>query len=300
MERGSDRRQPPEVLHLRVEAVLGTGRWTSVDRGYTAAEGWVVTLADGDSAFVKGAVDDLTATWLRAEARVYASIALPCMPRVLHTLDGDRPALVLENLSAGTWPPPWPPTGVERVRSLLRDLAGVQTPAWLPRLVDLRDDLLGWERIAAEPGPFLSLGLCTADWLRTALPQLTAAARTADLTGDALVHADVRSDNLCLLPERTVLVDWNHACHGNPTFDLAAWLPSLRAEGGPPPEEHLPDAATWAALVAGYLAARAGLPAPAGTRFRVVQRTQLHAALPWAVRALDLPALDGPVATEHA
>ena len=42
--------------------------------GYTPAERWVVELADGRSAFVKVAVNELTAEWLRKEIRVYADV----------------------------------------------------------------------------------------------------------------------------------------------------------------------------------------------------------------------------------
>jgi hypothetical protein len=78
-------------------------------------------------------------------------------------------------------------------------------------------------------------------------------------------------------------------------IDLAFWLPSLHAEGGPPPEASLPDAPEWAAMVSGFFAARAGLPLiPSAPQVREVQLFQLRTALPWAVRALGLPPLDGP------
>ena len=77
--------------------------------------------------------------------------------------------------------------------------------------------------------------------------------------------------------------------------DIACWLPSLHAEGGPPPEEVLPDAGPLSAVISGYFAERAGKPvAPTAPRVHVVQKQQLRTALPWAVRELELPALDGP------
>jgi hypothetical protein len=36
----------------------------------------------------------------------------------------------------------------------------------------------------------------------------------------------VRSDNLCFVDGRTVLVDWNLACTGDGCFDVAFWLPA--------------------------------------------------------------------------
>ncbi len=45
------------------------------------------------------------------------------------------------------------------------------------------------------------------------------------------------------------------------------------------------------AALAGFFAARAGLAPPAtAPRVRIVQREQLTVALPWACRALGLPA----------
>ncbi len=47
----------------------------------------------------------------------------------------------------------------------------------------------------------------------------------------------------------------------------------------------LPDGACFAALISGYLAARAGLPIiPDAPLVRKVQLEQLASALPWAVR----------------
>ena len=94
-----------------------------------------------------------------------------------------------------------------------------------------------------------------------------------------------------------LVIDWNFTCRGNGLLDLAFWLPSLHAEGGPEPERALPDAPGWAALIAEFFACRAGLPTiPTAPRVREVQLAQLRTALPWAVRALGLPPLDGPAA----
>jgi aminoglycoside phosphotransferase (APT) family kinase protein len=109
-----------------------------------------------------------------------------------------------------------------------------------------------------------------------------------------VLHFDVRSDNLCLIEDRALFVDWNHACIGNPVLDTASWLPSLEAEGGPAPEEVLapdtPGLAEIAALLAGYFCARAGLPEiPQAPHVRRLQREQAGTALPWAARMLGLP-----------
>ncbi|MGZ4110672.1 MAG: aminoglycoside phosphotransferase family protein, partial [Actinomycetota bacterium] len=162
----------------------------------------------------------------------------------------------------------------------------------LPRAGDdhlgLRD---GWREVAADPAPFLALGLCSPVWLERHLEVLNEAARSAPLDGRALLHLDVRSDNVCLRDGSAVLVDWNWATVGNPELDLFAWLPSLHAEGGPPPEEVTTGGGELAAALAGFFCAHAALPSiPTAPRVRPVQLAQARVALPWAARALGLPA----------
>ncbi len=272
--------------------------------GYTPARRLLIRFADGSRAFAKVAVSDLTSQWLRDEGRNYGLLGpRPFLTRLLAFDHGDetrRPLLVLDDLSAARWPPPWSPGDVDRVLATLSQVAscGAELPAGasLPRLADQRAMLASWGRVATDPAPFLSLGLCTHDWLDKALPDLLRAEANAPLDGDDLLHNDVRSDNLCFVSsdtgggERAVLVDWNMAGRGNRKFDIATFLPILHAEGGLAPETVLPDAPEFAALLAGYWAARAGLPPPPlAPRVRDVQRTQLVSALPWAARALGLP-----------
>jgi hypothetical protein len=281
-------------LALDVEAVT----WTSLaHRGYTHNGRWVASLADGRSAFVKAAVDAQTARWLRAEHYIYsypayATLDQPFLPQLLGWVDdGELPLLVLEDLQHADWPPPWTPAHIDAVRTLLHRLAETPPPPGLPQLEQVRASMEGWRRVAAEPEPLLRLGLCSPAWLDRSLPTLQAAADAAPLAGNALVHRDLRSDNLCIREGRALLVDWNLAVAGNPLFDLAAWSPSLHTEGGPEPGD-LGERGTGeiVALLAGYWAARAGLPViPHAPRVRAVQQAQLKVALPWAARLLGLP-----------
>jgi Phosphotransferase enzyme family len=282
-------------LSDRTAAVLGRQpvRVTPVAGGYTQAERVVAELPGGGRAFVKIAVDELTAGWLRAEHAVYSSVQGSFIPELLGwDDDGERPALALEDLSGEHWPPPWPEGSVASVLRALDELHATPPPPGLPRLVDLERIVAhGWTVVAADPAPFLSLGLCRAEWLEAALPRLCEAEEQAPFDGDAFLHLDVRSDNTCLRDGKALLVDWNQACLGNPDVDVAVWLPSLRAEGGPQPWQVLPDAGAFAAWLAGFFAARAGLPPPptADPSVRALQRAQLEVALAWTVRELDLP-----------
>ncbi len=278
-------------------AALGSGstpvRWEQiVSGGYGSnTRHWRVELDDRSTAFVKDANDEDSASWLRDELRVYRSMEAPFLAGFLGWHDDTRTLLVLEDLSAAHWPPPWRQGEVDAVLAGLDEVALTRAPSELPRLEDLRDRLNGWRMVAEDPQPLLSTGLVTRDWLDARLPTLLEAGERCDLSGDALVHLDVRSDNLCFREGRVVFVDWNLACVGNPLADVVAWLPSLRLEGGPEPWELLPDSNGLAALIAGYFASRAGLPTPAtAPRVRPFQRAQAEVALPWAARELGLPA----------
>ncbi len=267
----------------------------TIQRGYTPAVRLRARLQDGNTVFIKCATTGLTAEWLREEYKVYTRLEEPFMCRLIAWEDqGEYPFLVLEDLSDADWPPPWTPHKIGLVRDMLARVATFTLPGLLP----LEEDsslINGWQEVADNPEAFLGLGITSPDWLERALPILLAVDGKQTLHGEALTHTDVRSDNLCFAGDRVVLVDWNWVRRGHPSTDLAFWLPSLEREGGPAPETILPEGASFAALISGYLAARAGLPIiPDAPLVRKVQFEQLSSALPWAVRALGLPRLDGP------
>jgi len=267
--------------------------WDAVTTaGYTPARRWIVTLEDGITAFVKVASDEQTASWLRDEHVAYSVLrGAQFLPSYLGWYDdGEAPVLALEDLPDATWPPPWTAAAIDAVRRTLDAVHETEPFEGLPRA---DDDHLGlreaWREVAADPGRFLALGLCSVAWFERHLEALDAAAREAPLAGGALLHFDVRSDNVCLDGETARLVDWNWTSVGNPDLDLLAWLPSLHAEGGPAPDEIVDGNGEIAAALAGFFASRAARP-PIATApgVRAVQLAQARTSLPWAARALDL------------
>lgn len=261
--------------------------------GYTPAERWVCELADGRSVFVKAAVNDLTAVWLRKEYRMYSELGMAAfMAELLGWADPDGlPILVLEDLSGCAWPPPWSEGRIGAALAAFEQVAATAPPRWLAPSSEAAWIADGWARVAADPEPLLGTRAVSSAWLEDALPALLAVSGPQMIAGDQLCHFDVRSDNMCFRADGSVvLVDWNLAEVGNARLDLAFWLPSLALEGGPPPEEILPDAPGEAAVVAGFFASRCGLPhIPDAPGVRDFQRRQLSQALPWACRALGLP-----------
>lgn len=290
--------RPPAADVERIERALGwrptSFRSATPQRGTSdTAARWIVGNrgrpgSPSRSAFVKIGATALTAEWTRNEYRNYLALDGPFLPRLLgFDDDRERPALAIEDLSGATWPPPWTAERVAAVLEALGEIHVTPPPRHLAHWSPV--GTAHWQEVAAEPAPFLRLGLCSAEWLDQALPVLTAAAAVAPLTGDALIHMDIRSDNVCFRDGRALVIDWPHARLANADVDVAFWLPHLHAEGGPTPEAILPDGAELAAWVAGFFCAHAGgPPLPEAPHVRPLQRMQARTALAWAARALEL------------
>jgi hypothetical protein len=261
-------------------------------RGYTPARRMIVELADGTTVFAKQGVNEYTAGELRREHANYLRLSGSFMPRLRGWDDdgGVAPILVLDDLSGAHWPPPWRPDQVRQVLDTITAIGEQSVPDDMP-VLDETWVRGGWQAVADDPEPFLSLGLCTRAGLDRILPTMLEASEAARLDGNAVLHLDVRSDNLCFAGDRTVLVDWNHACLANPEIDRAFFLPSMHAEGGPRPDDVADIDIPMVAVVAGFFACRAGLPpVPDAPGVRPIQRKQLEVALPWAIRSLSLGA----------
>lgn len=257
--------------------------------GYTQAQRWIVQTAD-DPVFVKASIDEESASWLRAEWLIYSQVQGPFLPELRGWIDAQHPVLLLQDLSQQHWPPPWSDGDVEKVLHGLEQIAAWPVPAGIPSLESDRDSLMGWSNIGKDPTQFLSLGQCSRRWLEAALTTLIEAETAVDLSGNALLHLDVRGDNVCITNERAVFVDWNWAMYGAEDVDLAFWAPSLYLEGGPEPVQLMGKRPKLASLVSGYFANMAGMPPPNAQlrRVRALQLASFKAAFPWACESLGL------------
>jgi hypothetical protein len=264
--------------------------------GYTAGWRGVVTLDDGQSVFVKTAAG-LDGGPIRREAKVLASLQeqghVGIGPRLLDFVDGDGPTLVLEDLSAAYWPPPYP-ADTDPLFATLSRLGQIEGGADLEGLEAWAEGQASrWALVAENPTAFLKLGVCEPDWLDRNVASLIDAERRIDLRGGSLVHNDVHSGNVCFVGDRALLLDWATAARGNPDLDVAFAVVSVLAEGGQLPKRQLlADEAAWAARLAGHNAVEASSPLPEwaspGSSLRQDQLTDLRVALPWAARVIGL------------
>lgn len=280
---------PTDDLLGRLAALLGgVHAFRAVSGGFSAAGLWVVETPNG-SVFVKAGMDEDTARWLRDEARIYRGVAGPFMPRLVCFDDGDRPLLVVEDLSHHRRPPPWTALDVDAVLASLEALWATPAPIGVPAADDGLFSL--WDAIATDPAPVIASGQLTPQWLDAWVPAMRHAAAQASL-GSALIHQDIRSDNLAIGQDGVArFFDWNWAAVGNAQLDLAAWLPSLAMEGGPRPWDLMVDGAPYAAVLAGYFiwAAAQPLVPNVAQHIRSFQRAQGEVALGWACRELGIP-----------
>ena len=273
--------------------------------GYTRATTGLVTLVDGRTVFLKSVdsgcpPDDPLLEDLGHERDVLLvaagdPTAASHVPRVLASGDDPVPLLLLEDLSAAAWPPPYP-VDLGSLVAALDALAAVAPPASLTALADEAGAGGSWHRIAADPGAFLALGIVDAGWLERALPALVEAEARVRLAGDRLVHGDLWYANLCFAPRGPVIVDWGSAMRGSATLDRATVAMDLVLTGRDPAPLEVPDLPAWLAFLGGHLAREATEPLPPtvadGSSLRADQLADAAGLVDELVDLLDLPARD--------
>lgn len=315
-------RSVPIEVRRAVEAALGSEvrRGARVWGGYGPSPTYRLRLADGRGAFFKAVNPESNEFMHRAhtrEERVYRELGdliapwAPAFYGAIHCAGWD--VMLLEDLGPKS-APPWTPGLAKRVAQALADFhaatRGATLPDWLPQPEPLLTPMAAlWGRGMATESLRGVVDMAgdqrdaARDWLETALPTLWQASRRLPGVEPplALLHLDVRSDNLRWARGGLALVDWPHVAIGPPELDAAAFAQSVTVEGGPAAEqvmawygergplrgEALDAAVSWLAAFFAYHAWRPdieGLP-----RLRLFQRQQLRVCLAWAARRLELP-----------
>lgn len=315
-------RQVPAAVRERTEAAL-SGRVTRASRawgGYSPTPTFRLLLADGRRAFFKAASPESTPFARTAhgrEERVYEELRDRIggwSPRRIASLEvDDWRVLLLEDVGPKT-APPWTPGLARRVAQGLgrfhASTAGHRLPEWIPRpdthpALGIRPAAWSFapDDVARLAGLAIHRELDAEAWLDAHLATLRDAAATIGDAGFrwALLHVDVRSDNLRWANGRLYLFDWPHVGVGPPEFDAAAFAQTVPIEGGPNEDQVMAwYAETWpvdpaaldasVASIAGYFANHAWAPElPDLPRVRTFQRQQLAVTLRWAARRLGLP-----------
>jgi aminoglycoside phosphotransferase (APT) family kinase protein len=295
--------QVPSALRRAAERQLGGAVTEAVTQpgGFSPGAAVRLRLDTGRRAFAKAVGPELNPDSpgiYRAEARIAA--ALPARvpaPRLLGTAEADGWVLLLfEDIDGARPAQPWRQPELARVLAALTDLASSLTPSPLdaPAIADTQS-FAGWRELLAGAargaGDLTGLGR----WARDHLADLAEleAGWPAAAHGTALVHADLRADNILLTGDRVVFVDWPWACIAAPWIDLLFLAPSVALQGGPLPEELFtghpvardadPAAVTTVlAALAGYFAAQSRLPDPPGIpAVRAFQADQGAVAADW-------------------
>ena len=208
--------QLPDHVRSRVESSLGSEVVEAVMQtgGYSQGAKARIRTRKGRRAFVKALSVDRNAPSVelyRTEAEVMPHLpaGLP-VPRLLDAYDdGTWVALVMEDIEGHPPAIPWDHRELDRVAGAITDLRVALDPSpWpdAPTFAEFNGGVVqAWRDLVASPPPDLDPSI------RRMVDRL--AAERVDLVevgrGDALLHDDIRSDNLLLTPDgRVVFVDW--------------------------------------------------------------------------------------------
>lgn len=262
----------------------------SAGAGFTPGFASVLTCEDGTRHFVKAASRKAQAPFAdayREEARQLRGLpgGLP-VPRLWWSFeDALWVVLALEHLPGTNPARPWTRPDLDLTLDTLEELAERLTPPPLP-LPEFADELAGslacWDGLARRSPdlPHLEEARALAEGF-------------ADVTaGDALVHTDVRDDNVVLARGRAFLCGWNWPTRGAAWIDSVALLVAVHGDGHDADEilrtrrltRHVDAGHVDAllALLAGFFLEQAAQPAPNSSPYlRAHQRWYGDATWSW-------------------
>ena len=234
----------PERVRQEIERRLGSPVIEAITQpgGFSPGLAARLVTSSGRRAFVKGVPPDRnldTPDIHRQEAAVVSRLpaGLP-VPRLLWWFDEDWVVLAFEDVDGRHPREPWDAGELRAVLAAIDHLTEALTPA--PIQVHPAGDLFGgWRgwRSLAEAAP---AGL--DPWALRNLDRLVKleAAAPAAVSGDTLLHCDIRADNVLLAGDSVYIVDWPWASLGAAWVEALCFAPSVEMQGGPPAPPGLP------------------------------------------------------------
>jgi len=299
----------PEHLRGVVEDRLGSRviAARSQPSGFSPGVASRLTLADGQCVFLKAVSPEPnpdSPSFHRREARIVAALPPDApVPRLLWSHDEGEDGwvvLVFEDVEGREPTTPWVPAELDRVIESIVGLSDALTPSPLDE--DFAGTTENWGIFRIGWWHLVEYGQPEGldDWSLRHLPELIdlEAKASQAVAGTTLLHLDLRADNLLVTDDRVLVVDWPHARIGAPWLDIAFFIPSMRMQGGPPPEEIFvrhpaardadPDAVNAAlAAIAGFFTRQSFQPPPPGLpTLRPFQAAQGAVAREWLASRL--------------
>lgn len=290
--------QLPPTVRRRIERLLGAAvvQVESRESGYSPAFASRCVLANGRRAFVKAvspAQNPDNPAILQREIDAWSALPddVPGARLLAGGDEGEWVVAAFEDVE-GRMPPPWIPGDLQAVTETVEHVSRITLDPHNPLGTaeeKYRGMFGGWRQLAADHD-----GL--DPWAKEHLDGLVALEDewAVAVTGDQLVHGDLRGDNILFASDgRVVFVDWTDACRGNSLFDLVAMVPSLVLDGCGAAETVLADSpqmrtvdprilAVMVAAISGYFLSRAKQPSPPGLpTLRAFQAAQGRVCLEW-------------------
>jgi hypothetical protein len=273
---------------------------TVAPSGFSPGFAGVLSLAGGGRVFVKagdGATNAETARLHAREAEIAGALprGLAPAPRWRLTVEG-WVVLAFDAVDGRHPGSPWSDADLNRVLRAHAEMAARPAPAVLrPIAPRMREMFVGWTHLRGgerrDVPAWAGARLAEfADW--------EGGQTEVDTAGDAIVHLDLRSDNLLLEGDVVHVLDWPHAGVGAAWVDVVLFAPTVELEGGPPAAEvfarsAVADSAPLDAVRrvvsgwAGRLLWSSDLPDPPGIpHLRPFQRAQAGVALAWLQQLL--------------
>ncbi|MEU4155231.1 phosphotransferase [Actinoplanes sp. NPDC026670] len=283
----------PDSLRSRAEAAVATPlrEVASAPGGFTPGVASAVAGTSGERFFVKAIArhtSEVAGSYLREALLAEALPPQVPSPRLLWWHDDGVWIVMLFEYVEGRTPQI---ADLDPVLAAVAALGATPGPSGLPRLVDeYAEDFVSWRAVDswdAIVGGYPELAAASLDALAAREKRWS---QVAD--GTALVHGDLRLDNMIRAGDRVWIVDWPNACTGAAWFDLLLMTPSLAMHGVDVETligEHpltagvdRDDLDTVLVAAAGYFVSRSLLPPPpAAPAVRDFQRAQAKALLAW-------------------